>query len=157
VMTMYVVAFYTGIFLIGAAVYSAIFLREDFLTTILGGLGTADLITSFIYRPAQELQNSRGNLVQLKSAYLNWINDLNNWDAFLRILKQSYLRSSLEDGQDGRTKIEFDDIKSVSKIMIENLEQTMRLIDQYAGLRNDTRNNNASRGTSEKQDSKQTA
>ena len=120
VMVMYTIAFYLGVFLIGFSLYSAVFLKNDILTILTGVLGTADIVTSFIYRPAQELQNSRGNLVQLKCAFFNWLNDLNCWNVYLN--------------RAGRNKdnVSYDEVKNVSKTMLENLSVIMELIEKYA-------------------------
>jgi hypothetical protein len=127
VMQMYVVAFYVGVFLIVTAVYTALDSNTDnnLLGIVFGGVGTADIITSFIYRPAQELQNSRGNLVQLKCAFFNWLNDVSFWNGYLNI--------KANNGQ----PLEYEEVRKVSKILLENLAEIMRLIDQYTETRED--------------------
>ena len=65
VMQMYTVAFYIGIIMVLMSVFASLVLRSDTSALILGGLGMADIIASLIFQPAQELQNSRGNLAQL--------------------------------------------------------------------------------------------
>jgi hypothetical protein len=83
VMVMYIFAFYLGVFLVVAAIYSAIVLKEDILTLVLGSVGGADILGSLLFKPAQKLQDSRVSLVKLKAAYFSWINELNNWNTNL--------------------------------------------------------------------------
>jgi hypothetical protein len=125
VMTMCLVTFYTGIFLIGAAVYSALVLREDILTLILGGIGGAGMLSSLIFRPAQEIQNSRGNMVKVKTAYLGWVNDLNNWNG--------YVLSRLKE----TGTISISELKECSEMMTKNLGYIMNILGPFAQGQND--------------------
>jgi hypothetical protein len=122
---MCLVTFYTGIFLIGAAVYSALVLREDILTFILGGIGGAGMLSSLIFRPAQEIQNSRGNMVKVKTAYLGWVNDLNNWNG--------YVLSRLKE----TGTISISELKECSEMMTKNLGYIMNILGPFAQGQND--------------------
>jgi hypothetical protein len=117
VLSMYIVAFYLGVSLLVAAIYSAIVLKEDLLTIVLGGIGGAEMLGSLIFRPAKEIQNSRRSLVQLKTAYLGWLNDMNNWNGYL------YSRARKNKGI-----VPIQEVERSSKRMIENLVNIIDLI-----------------------------
>jgi len=116
VMTMYTVAFYMGVLLVATSVIASLYYRSDKSTLILGGLGLVDIIASMIFKPAQDLQNSRGNLAQLYAANFNWINDVHNWNEYLNGSRQS---------------LDIDNLTKVSKTMMEHTEQMMKLIKLY--------------------------
>lgn len=116
VMTMYTVAFYMGVLLVAISVIASLYYHSDQSTLILGGLGLVDIIASMIFKPAQDLQNSRGNLAQLYAANFNWINDVHNWNEYLN-------RSKLS--------LDINNLTKVSKTMMEHTEQMMRLIKLY--------------------------
>ena len=125
VMTMYTIAFYVGIGLIILSVIASLVLKENVSALIFGGLGMADVITAFVFRPAQELQNSRGNLTQLQAAFFNWANDVRNWNAFLERLD-----TSVQIGQ----MPPYADFERVSLRMMANTAEMMRLVDLYCEM-----------------------
>lgn len=125
VMLMYTVAFYLGIALIGLAVLTSLWLKDNGVALIFGGLGMADVVTAFIFRPAQELQNSRGNLTQLQAAFFNWANDVRNWNAYLERLDISVQRGD---------KPPFEEFERVSKRVLANTAEMMRLVDLYCEM-----------------------
>jgi hypothetical protein len=125
VMTMYTIAFYVGLGLIGLSVIASLVLKENVSALIFGGLGMADVVTAFVFRPAQELQNSRGNLTQLQAAFFNWANDVRNWTAFLERLD-----TSVGAGD----KPPYADFERVSLRMLSNTAEMMRLVDLYCEM-----------------------
>jgi hypothetical protein len=108
---MHRITFYTGIFLIFTAVFAG-FLRLDLLAGALGLGGLADISYHFYKKPVEGVQKSIGNLVQIQSAFLGFINELAYWKRFA-------------DSNDMPTKIQ------VSKSLRELTEKTMKLIEQY--------------------------
>jgi cell shape-determining protein MreC len=124
VMLMYSVAFYVGIALICLSVLSSLWFKENLAVLIFGGLGMADVVTTFIFRPAQELQNSRGNLTQLQAAFFNWANDVRNWTAYLE-------RLDLRAGN----QPPYEEFERVSQKMLTNTAEMMRLVDLYCEIR----------------------
>ncbi|KAF5420163.1 MAG: hypothetical protein C5S44_09000 [Candidatus Methanocomedens sp.] len=126
VMTMYTVAFYLGIFMVMASVFASLALRSDASALILGGLGMADIIASLVFQPAQSLQNSRSDLAQLQAAFFNWINDVHNWDAYLRLLD--------EEAKSNEHPPEFDKMREVSDILVHNTERMMHLVECYCEM-----------------------
>jgi len=125
VMLMYTIAFYVGIALIGLSVFASLWLKEDGAALIFGGLGMADVVTTFIFRPAQELQNSRGNLTQLQAAFFNWANDVRNWTAYLQ---------RLDDAVRPGEKPPYEEFERVSKRVLANTAEMMRLVDLYCEI-----------------------
>lgn len=121
VMQMYVVAFYVGIGLLVLGGLSGLVLRENTLAFIFGGLGTADIVGSFVFKPAEELQKSRGNLGKLEMAFINWVGDAHNWDeVFRRTFKET----------DSPTEL-IDATSKISTAMLANVKDTMKAIDDY--------------------------
>jgi hypothetical protein len=126
VMTMYTVAFYLGIFMVLVSVFASLALRSDASVLILGGMGMADIIASLVFQPAQSLQNSRSDLAQLQAAFFNWINDVNNWDAYLRLLD--------EEANSNKHPPAFDKMREVSDILVHNTERMMYLVERYCEI-----------------------
>jgi len=81
-MWMYMVAFYLGI---GLIVFSFVItiITGNNIFLIFGGAGIADVVTFFIFKPAEELQRSRGNLAQVASCFMTWFNDIHNWNSLI--------------------------------------------------------------------------
>lgn len=125
VMLMYSIAFYAGIVLIGVSVFASLWLKENVAAMIFGGLGMADLVTALIFRPAQELQNSRGNLTQLQAAFFNWANDVRNWNAYLERIDAS--------ARPGQTP-SYHEFEQVSKRVLANTAEMMHLVDLYCEM-----------------------
>ncbi len=121
VMTMYNVAFYLGVLLIGLSAILAIWKGEALLPIVFGGLGISDVIAYFITKPPQGLQNSRANLAQLQAAYYNWFIDVYNWNSFLLYLLK-------------RNQLTLQNIKEVSGTLLQNTGQMMKLIDKYCEI-----------------------
>jgi hypothetical protein len=100
------------------------FIRPGNTNLYLAGLGAADVISFLIFKPAQALQVSRGNLAQLQAAFFAWINDVHNWNRYL---------DSLEN-EAGASAPPFDKAKEVSAIMVQNTERMVRLVGEYSQL-----------------------
>jgi len=83
VMFMYTVAFYVGLGLIVFSFLGTLYFEDNIFLLVFGGAGLADIVAFFIFKPAEDLQRSRGNLAQLVSAFLTWYNDAHNWNQFL--------------------------------------------------------------------------
>jgi hypothetical protein len=71
---MYISLFIMGIVLLVSAIVFASF-GKNFLTIVLGGMGTANALTFFLTNPPQRLQSSRASLAQLQCALFNWFSD----------------------------------------------------------------------------------
>ncbi|MBM3948015.1 MAG: hypothetical protein FJ312_02000 [SAR202 cluster bacterium] len=125
VMLMYTIAFYLGIALIVVSAVASLVMKEHVAALVLGGLGMADVVTAFIFRPAQELQNSRGNLTQLQAAFFNWANDVRNWSAYLERLDNSVRP---------REKPPYEEFEKVSLRVQANTAEMMRLVDLYCEM-----------------------
>ena len=83
VMKMYTIAFYAGLVIVMFSFIGTITLQDNMFTLIFGGVGILDVVAFLIFKPAEDLQRSRGNLAQLVSAFLTWYNDTHNWNQFL--------------------------------------------------------------------------
>jgi hypothetical protein len=122
VMIMYNVAFYLGVILIAFSAVFAVWKGESLLPIVFSGLGMADIITYFITKPPQGLQNSRANLTQLQAAYFNWFVDIINWNSFLLNTKQ----------------VTQDIYQKVSDACLHNTSEMMKLIDKYCEIKKKT-------------------
>ena len=121
VMQMYVIAFYVGITLLAVGVISGLVLRENMLALVFGGLGTGDIVGYFVYKPAEDLQKSRGNLAQLEMAFINWIGDAHNWS---EVFRQTFNQAKSGEELIGNTS-------KISTAMLANVKDTMKAIDDY--------------------------
>ena len=122
-MWMYTAAFALGMLMMLAALVGA-FIRPGNTNLYLAGLGAADVITFLIFKPAQDLQASRGNLAQLQAAFFAWINDVHNWNRYLDSLEK----------ESGKNAPPFDKAKEVSEIMVHNTERMVRLVGEYGKI-----------------------
>jgi hypothetical protein len=122
-MWMYTAAFALGMLMMLAALVGA-FIRPGKTNLYLAGLGAADVITFLIFKPAQDLQASRGNLAQLQAAFFAWINDVHNWNRYLDSIER----------ESGKNAPPFDKAKEVSEIMVHNTERMVRLVGEYSKL-----------------------
>jgi hypothetical protein len=123
VMKMYIIAFYLGVTMVLVSVLTSLIWHENTAALILGGLGMADVITSLIFRPAQELQNSRGNLAQLQAAFFNWINDVYNWTRYLQLVENEATLNKPSPA--------FNKMREVSDMLVHNTERMMELVECY--------------------------
>jgi hypothetical protein len=126
-MTMYTVAFYVGIVMVLASIFAALIGSSVKSAAVLGGLGMADILASLIFRPAQDVQNSRGNLAQLQAAFFSWVNDVYNWNAYLGMINQ--------DADARKVTPEFSRLQEVSDTQMRNIERMMGLIEAYCETR----------------------
>jgi hypothetical protein len=126
-MTMYTVAFYVGILMILASIYAALIGDSVKAAAVLGGLGMADILASIVFRPAQDVQNSRGNLAQLQAAFFSWFNDVHNWNEYLGIIGR--------DADARKVTVEFTRLREVSDAQMCNIERMMGLIEAYCETR----------------------
>ena len=121
-MLMYTVSFYLGIALILFSVFLAIFKSEPLLPIVFGGLGIADVISFFIAKPPQDLQNSRADLAQLQTAYFSWYKSHIAWESF--IIGKFNRQDMLDDLP--------DTLNMTTTSYFENTEKMMKLIQKYA-------------------------
>ncbi len=119
-MGMYTAAFVVGISMLVASIVTALF-RETDSAALLGGLGTADVITFLVFKPAQDLQASRGGLAQLQAAFFAWINDVHNWNEYLELLQN----------ESGSVAPSFDTCKQISEIQGRSTERMAQLISMH--------------------------
>ena len=126
-MTMYTVAFYLGIVMILSSIYAALIGNSAKAAAVLGGLGMADILASMIFRPAQDVQNSRGNLAQLQAAFFSWFNDVHNWNEHLALIAR--------DAEARKGTVEFNRLREVSDVQMRNIERMMGLIECYCETR----------------------
>jgi hypothetical protein len=119
-MWMYTAAFIMGLVMLATSMITAL-LRENHSAVLLGGLGAADVITFLIFKPAQDLQASRGGLAQLQAAFFAWINDIHNWNDYLELLQN----------EAGTGAPPFEKCKQISEIQGRSTELMARLISMH--------------------------
>lgn len=120
-MLMYQITFYLGLALILIAVAYATLKGDVAVSSILGGLGMADLIAFLIAKPPERLQSSRANLVQLQAALFNWFNDSYNQNTYLGMLAQ-------------QGKLDHDAMERLSEKMMAHTDSTMAMLQKYCKL-----------------------
>jgi hypothetical protein len=85
-MWMYIVSFYMGVAMIGFAIAFAWLDKPPLLSTVFGGLGTANVLAFLFTKPPERLQSSRASLAQLQCALLSWFNDFLNQQTVMQKL-----------------------------------------------------------------------
>jgi hypothetical protein len=120
-MLMYQVSFYLGVALVVVAIGFALVTKGSLLPMVLGGLGTADILTFFFTKPPERLQSSRASLAQLQIALLNWFNDVINQNAFLAQLNQQGV-------------LDMNTFEHLSDVQMEHTERIMRVLQTYCKL-----------------------
>src|SRR5664280_3168176 len=126
-MTMYTVAFYLGVALVLVSIFAALVLDSERAAAVLGGLGMADILAAMIFRPAQEVQNSRGNLAQLQAAFFSWFNDVFNWNQYLQLIDR--------EASGRNVPPEFERLRKVSEAQMRTVARMMALIEEYCETR----------------------
>lgn len=129
VMLMYTIAFYLGI---GLIVFSFVItvLTGNNIFLIFGGAGIADVVTFFIFKPAEELQKSRGNLAQVTSGFLTWFSDTHNWN---------YAVSA--EFKNGKDNIDLERLEKISKISVSNTIAIMMAIEVFVAGKSTDKSN----------------
>lgn len=122
VMTMYTIAFYFGLGLIVFALVSSLTDEGNSMAILFGGAGLIDVVAFFVFKPAEDLQHSRGNLAQLVSAFLTWYNDTHNGN---EVLKKDLIKGN------GHV----DTYKEVSKRSIQNTISIMCAIELFVAAK----------------------
>jgi hypothetical protein len=120
-MLMYQVSFYLGVALVVASIGFAAVTKGSLLPMVLGGLGTADILTFFFTKPPERLQSSRASLAQLQIALLNWFNDVINQNAYLAQLNQ-------------QGALDMNTFEHLSDVQMEHTERIMRVLQAYCKL-----------------------
>jgi hypothetical protein len=121
VMMMYTVTFYVGIALIVVSVISSFaptVAVDKTFPIAFGTLGIADVVSLFIFQPAEKLQISKGRLAQLQAAYISWINDTYNWN-------------TLWEAEVAKENPSMEILQSISKAVMDHTEKLIRLIGLY--------------------------
>lgn len=120
-MLMYQISFYLGVALILVAVVMAVTSKEALLPIVFGTLGTLDILTFFLVKPQEQLQNSRASLAQLQAGLYNWFMDSFNQHTFLGLLQQ-------------QGKIDAASMQQVSQALMSNTNQTLDMLQKYCKL-----------------------
>jgi hypothetical protein len=122
-MLMYQISFYLGILLILVALGLALTTKESLLPMVFGTLGTLDILTFFLVKPQEQLQNSRASLAQLQAGLYNWFMDSFNQHTFLGLLQQ-------------QGKLDAASMQQVSQALMSNTNQTLEMLQKYCKLVN---------------------
>lgn len=118
VMTMYTVTFYLGVGLIIVAAVGSLLLRQSLIAMIFGGLGFGDVAALLLFKPADQLQLSRGRLAQLEAAYLAWITDAEQW-------------SGLWHQKSTNPNFKLDDFVRMSDAAVDHAGRIMQFISEF--------------------------
>ena len=118
-MWMYTAAFVVGLSMLVVSMIAAF--RDLHSAALLGGLGALDVITFLVFKPAEDLQASRGGLAQLQAAFFAWINDIHNWNEYLDLLQN----------ESGAGAPPFDTCKQISEIQGRSTEHMATLISTH--------------------------
>jgi hypothetical protein len=93
----------------------------------MGGLGLAGVIGSLVARPVQDLQNSRANLAQLQAVFINWINDIHNWNRYWELVMN-------QNRGPNQPPPPLEEVSKISNILANSARQMMELIEQHCEL-----------------------
>jgi len=120
VLIMYIIAFAIGIILIGFSIKLAFdsTTPNEYLATFFGAAGVFD-ISFLLYKPAMQIQRSRGNATQLWMAFLEWqyisIWSGKTYNKFFKILKPTTEQTTI--------------LEQMLKILKMKSETTVNLIE----------------------------
>jgi uncharacterized membrane protein len=118
-MLMYQVSFYLGVALLITAIVFAVVTKGSLYPILFGSIGTIDLLTFFIAKPPESLQQSRSQQAKLNAAFYSWFLDLYNWNSF-------YIQYSSKG-----TTVDLQTMKEVSSSQIANTERLMKIISEH--------------------------
>jgi hypothetical protein len=132
---MYNITFILGVVLILMSAVSSLVLQQDAASYLMGGLGLAGVIGSLVFRPAQDLQHNRANLAQLQAVFINWINDIHNWNRYWELVMNQNRDSK-------QPPPPLEEVSKISDTLLNSARQMMELIEQYCELPEDRRKGN---------------
>jgi hypothetical protein len=118
-MLMYQVSFYLGVALLITAIVFAVVTKGSLYPILFGSIGIIDLLTFFIAKPPESLQQSRSQQAKLNAAFYSWFLDLYNWNSF-------YIQYSSKG-----TNVDLQTMKEVSSSQIANTERLMKIISEH--------------------------
>ena len=127
VMWMSNVTFILGVVLILMSAISSLALQQDTASYLMGGLGLAGIVGSLVFRPSQDLQNSRANLAQLQTVFINWINGIHNWNCYWELVMSQNRGSN-------QPPPPLEEVRRISDTLTNNARQMMELIEEYCEL-----------------------
>lgn len=123
-MFMYSVSFYLGVVLIIAALIFAVVTRSPLFSILFGSLGSLNLLTFFIAKPPQRLQESRSEQAKLNAVFYSWFLDLTNWNGYFL----QYSSKGIE--------VDINKVTQVSAAQIDNTIRLMEVISNHISMRN---------------------
>lgn len=129
------ITFILGVALILMSAISALALQEDTASYFMGGLGLAGVIGSLVFRPAQDLQSNRANLAQLQAVFINWINDIHNWNRYWELVMNQNRGAK-------QPPPPLEEVSKISDTLVNSARQMMELIEQYCELPKEQRKGN---------------
>ncbi|MBS1910644.1 MAG: hypothetical protein JST22_01535 [Bacteroidetes bacterium] len=125
VMRMYNIVFYLGTLFLVTSVVASLMLHEDASAYLFGGVGFAGIVGTLMFRPIQNLQQSRSKLAQLQAMFIGWLNDNYNWNRYWQVVMNA--RSA-----NGAQQPDFEVISRISEVQLKHTEEMMALIQKYA-------------------------
>jgi hypothetical protein len=126
------ITFILGVVLILLSAISSLILQEDTASYLMGALGLAGVIGPLVFRPSLDLQNSRANLAQLQAIFINWINDVHNWNRYWELVMNQNRSSN-------QPPPPLEEVSRISSTLVNSARQMMELIEQYCELPLDRR------------------
>jgi hypothetical protein len=106
--------------LIFIALFSYLFFKEDIIALISGFAGFGSVVSTFLFKPTEGFQKSRGQLAQMQTICIGWINNVHDWND----LWYEYI--------DKKQQIQKEDLevcKAISDITTEQAKIMVKLID----------------------------
>ncbi|HVZ38147.1 MAG TPA: hypothetical protein VHI13_02640 [Candidatus Kapabacteria bacterium] len=125
VMRMYNIVFYLGAAFLVTSVIASLMLHEDASAYLFGGIGFAGIVGTLMFRPIQNLQQSRSKLAQLQAMFIGWLNDNYNWNRYWQVVMNAR-------PADGAQQPDFEVISRISEVQLKHTEEMMALIQKYA-------------------------
>ncbi|MGZ4864646.1 MAG: hypothetical protein ACXV7G_10830 [Halobacteriota archaeon] len=139
---MYIVLFFTGIFLL---LFSLVYTTLSGLSAgsaFTGAVGSVEVIYSLLGSTTQKLQDSRGDLARLQTAFYAWTNEIYHWNILLGTSHLFTVRnlnqSSPSESKNPTFPDKVDELKKISDNCRECTSQMMSHIKQYSEVQGET-------------------
>lgn len=113
-----IIMFFFGIVLISIAVYASFTNMSPMYSILFGGIGFAELVSTFFIGAMQRSQKSVSDLVQVEISFLNYFEQVTLWEQYGSIRDQNGV-------------IQKENLAEAAKKIQESTSQTLDLLQKY--------------------------
>lgn len=118
ILALNIIMFFFGIVLISVAVYGGYTNMSPMYSVLFGGIGFAELVSSFFIGAMQRSQKSVSDLVQVEVSFLNYFEQVSLWEQYAAVRDQNGV-------------VQKENLAEAAKKIQESTAQTLELLQKY--------------------------